>query len=163
MSSTRLDITPLYSEAFSTVADVKVLVAANATAFYPGEPVVRALGAATCTVMATNKPVVATDYVVGIATSASTQTASVAGYAYVKPLSENQVWLIDANDSTAVDTQAEYDALVGDRVLMDLTAGKYTLLTTDGATYGCVIVPLDITEHPGKIAFTFRNGCSPLS
>lgn len=163
MSSTRLDITPLYSEAFSTVADVKVLVAANATAFYPGEPIVRALGAATCTVMATNKPVVATDYVVGIATSAGTQTASAAGNANVKPISPNQIWLIDAKDSTAVDTQAEYDALVGDRVLIDLTSGKYTGLVADGATYGCVIVPIDVTEFPGKIAFTFRNGCSPLS
>lgn len=141
----------------------KCNVAAGADKIYPGEPVARDLGAATVTAMATNKPVVATDYVIGIAASESTQTASVAGTVEVVPLDSQDVFLIAPNSAAAFDTQAEYDALVGDRVLMDLTAGAYTLLATDGATYGCVIQPLDISEHPGKVAFKFRAGVSDVA
>jgi len=141
----------------------RVLVAASATLIYPGDPVTVALGAAVGTSMATNKPVVATDFLAGIAATTSTNTASAAGYVEVVPINSGDVWLISPNDSTAFDTQAEYDALVGDRVLLDLTASKYTILAADGSTYGCVIQPLDITKYPGKVAFSFRAGVSQLT
>ena len=141
----------------------KANVAAGATTIYPGEPVARSLGGVTVTAMATNKPVVATDFLVGIATSTSTQTASVAGTVDYLPLVPGQTYLISPNSAAAWDTQAEYDALVGKRVLIDLTSGSYTILATDGATSGCVIQPLNIATYPGKVAFAFRNGVSDLT
>jgi hypothetical protein len=66
-------------------------------------------------------------------------------------------------------TQSEYDALVGDRVLIDLTGtaaagtATYTILGTDSANNGCVILPLDIAKFPGKVRFAFRNACNYLS
>lgn len=144
-------------------ASKKVNVAAGATAINAGEPVARALGAVTCTAMATSKPVVGTDFLVGIATTNSTQTASVAGSVEVLPLIPNVVYTIRPNVPATWDTQAKYDALVGKRVLIDLTSGNYTILATDGATSGCVIEAADINEIPGRIAFSFRNGVSDLS
>lgn len=108
--------------------------------------------------MATNKPVVGTDYLIGIATSTSTQTASVAGTVDYLPLSPGQIYMISPKVAASWDTQAEYDALVGKRVLIDLTAGAYTILAADGATNGCVISPLDISKYPGKVAFEIRAG-----
>ena len=132
-------------------------VAAGATTINPNEPIARALGAVTCTAMGTNKPVVGTDYLLGISSSTSTQTASAAGKVFYTPLLPGQVWDIQIKVSTDINTQAKYDALVGKRVLIDLTSGAYTLLSADGATYGCVIMPLNIAENPGRVAFAFRN------
>lgn len=139
-------------------------VAAGAAAsINPGEPVDRALGAGVVTAMATNKPVVATDYLAGISTSVSTDTVAAAGYVMVQPLLPGQVWLIAPKVAATFDTQAEYNALIGKRVLIDLTAGVYTILAADGATSGCVIEYLDVSKHPGKVAFSFRAGVSALA
>lgn len=157
------DIKKLNPGVFGTTGTKRYAVAAAATAILPGEPVAKALGGATVTAAATNTPVVATDFFAGIAATASTQTASVAGTVDVYPLIPNEVYLIKPNAPTSWDTQAEYDALVGDRVLIDLTTGSYTILATDGATSGCVIEPLDISLYPGKVAFSFRNGVNYLA
>jgi len=141
----------------------KVNVAASATLIYPGDFVACAPGTIVGSLMATNKPVVGTDYLLGIAVSTSTNTASAAGSVLVAPVDSGDVWLISPNDSTAWDTQAEYDALVGKRVLIDLTSSEYTILASDNSTYGCVIQPLDITKYPGKVAFSFRSGVSTLA
>lgn len=163
-TATRKDIELLTSKNGTGYPGTKrVNVAASATLIYPGDPVTGTLGGAAGTSMATNKPVVATDFLLGIAATTSTNTASLAGYVEVVPINSGDVWLITPNDTTAFDTQAEYDALVGDRVLMDLTSSKYTLLAADGSTYGCVIQPLDITKYPGKVAFSFRAGVSTLT
>ncbi len=154
----------IYDEgAFGYPGDESYVVAASATLIYPGEPVTKALGAAAVTPMATNKPVVATDFLAGIASSTSTNTASADGIVKVTKFQNGMSFLVAPNSTTAFDTQAEYDALVGDRVLMDLTTGTYTLLATDGATNGCVIMPLDIAKYPGKVRFSFRNGVNYLS
>ena len=138
-------------------------VAASATLIYAGEPVTKALGAAVVTPMATNKPVVATDYLAGVAATTSTNTASTAGVVWVTPLVPGVVWTIKPNVAATFDTQAEYDALVGDRVLIDLTTGSYTILAADGATSGCVIEQLEVAKYPGLVAFAFRNGVSYLT
>lgn len=138
-------------------------VAASATLIYPGEPVVRTLGAVVVTKMATNKPVVATDYIVGIAATTSTNTAALAGTVWVYPVTSATTYLMKPNVAATWDTQAEYDALVGKRVLIDYTSPSYTILASDGTTYGAVIQALDITRYPGKVAFAFRAGCSDLS
>jgi len=143
----------------------KCLVAAGAasTIINPGEPVARALGAAVVTQPATNTPVVATDFYVGIAQTASTQTAAAAGTVDVIPINSAVTWLVAPKVTATFDTQSEYDALVGDRVLIDLTAGVYTVLATDGATNGLVIQPLDVAKYPGKVAVAFRAGVSDLT
>ena len=163
MSSTRLDIAQVGAPVFGPAGAIQYNVAASATLIYPGEPVLNALGGVAVTPMATNKPVVATDYLVGIATTTSTNTAGAAGKVYVQPILPGQIWSIDPNSAAAWDTQSEYDALVGKRVLMDLTSGKYTILATDGATYGCVILAKNVKQDPGKVYFTFRAGVSTLS
>ena len=141
----------------------KANVAAAATAILAGEPVARALGAATVTQMATNKPVVATDFLVGIATSNSTQTASLAGTVDYMPLQMGVQYLVNPKVPATWATQALYNALVGARVLIDLTSGAFTALAADGATNGAVVVNLDLARYPGKVAIAFRNGVSDLS
>lgn len=138
-------------------------VALGATKINPGEPVVRALGATSVTAMATNSPQVGTHYVVGIAQTTSTQTASAAGSVQVFPITNGTTYLVKPNVAATWDTQAEYDALVGARVLIDLTAGAYTVLASDAAGNGVVIEPLDVAKYPGKVAVTFRAATSDLA
>jgi len=157
------DITFLENGALSLIGSAKANVAAGATKINPGEPVAMALGGATVTAMATNKPVVATDFMVGIATSTSTQTASVAGTVDYMPLTSGVTYLISPKVAATWDTQAEYDALVGARVLIDLTSSVYTILAADGATYGCVIAPLDVVKFPGKVAFKIRSAVNAFA
>jgi len=163
MSKSVLDIVMVNNSVFGPNNSIPYNVAASATLIYPGEPVVNALGGVAVTPMATNGPVVATDYLCGIAATTSTNTSTAAGKVYVQPILPGQIWAIKPNSAAAFDTQSEYDALVGKRVLLDLTAGKYTILATDGATYGCVILAKDINVDPGLVYFTFRNGVSYLS
>ena len=160
----RGDITFKDEAAFAGQGALRFLVAAGATAILAGEPVSCPLGAVQAAIpMATNNPVVGTIYVAGIAAIDSTQTASVAGYVDCYPVTSAAVFLIAPKVAATFDTQAEYDALVGSRVLLDLTAGVYTILAADGSTYGCVIRPLDVFKYPGKVAFSFRAGASYLA
>lgn len=139
----------------------KAIVAANATTINPGEPVAVSLGAVqVATAMATNKPVVGTDFLAGIATSTSTQTASLAGIVTYFPIQPGITYLIKPKVAATFLTQALYDALVGSRVLIDLTSSSYTLLAADGSTNGCVIAPLEVAKYPGQVAFQFRQAVS---
>ena len=138
-------------------------VAASATLIYPGEPVmVTALGDVVVLKADNNFPVVATDFVVGIAQTTSTNTASLAGTVEVLPMNSATTYLI-APKVALTFTQATYDAIVGKRYLIDLTAGAFTMLAADGATYGCVIQPLDFLKYNGKVAFAFRAGSNYLA
>jgi len=137
---------------------IRYAVAASATIIYPGEPVIQSLGDYVVSKMATNSPTAGTDYVAGVAMSTSTNTALLAGTVDVLPINPTLVWLANPYAPTSWDTQAEYDLLIGDRVLLNLSAGGvFTILATDGTDYGCVIQPLDVKSHPGKIAFSFKN------
>lgn len=149
-----------------TIGTQKFAVAASATVIKSGDPVAKALGNTTGNVvtgLATSKPVVGTDFICGIAVGDSTNTASLAGIVEVMPCTTNMVLLAAPKVAASWDTQAEYDALVGARVTLDLTAGVYTINATDGATGGCVVMPMNITEHPGLVAFSFRGGTSYLA
>ncbi len=150
------DIQILQDGVFGVPGSTKFAVLAGATTILPGEPVSKALSAPSVTALATNTPVVATDFMCGIAASTSTQTASVDGTVQVTVLQPGVVYLIAPTVAASWDTQAEYDASVGNRVLFDLTTGTYTILAADGATYGLVVEPLDISKHPGKVAFSIR-------
>lgn len=123
----------------------------------PGEPVTKVAGAAGVLAAATNAPTT-TLRIVGVATAVSNETASADGTVDIAPSTNGQLWLISPNSAAAWDTQAEYNALCGARVLIDNTAGVYTILATDGASNGCVVEYIDINQFPGKVAFSF----SPL-
>lgn len=138
-------------------------VAASPTLINAGEPVKRTLGAIAVVPCATNAGMVGTDYIVGVATTTSTNTTSAVGTVNVLPLTSGTTFLINPNVSATWDTQAEYDALVGKRMLLDLTSSVYTILATDGSGNGLVVMPLDIAKYPGKVAFAFRAGLSDLA
>lgn len=158
------DITIYDQGSFGYAGDVKFTVAAGAVgSILAGEPVAKALGAAVVTAAATNTPVVATDFFAGIAATTSTDTVAADGTVQVTKLTDGVSYLIAPKVAATWDTQAEYDALVGDRVLLDLTGGVYTILATDGATNGCVVLPLDIKVYPGKVRFAFRSGVNYLA
>ena len=152
------DLQVLKTGSFGEQPAITYAVASGTTAsINAGEPVGKALGATVVATLATNKPVVGTDYLAGVSTTTSTETASAAGTVSVQPLDSRTIYLISPNNAAAWDTQAEYNALVGARVLLDKTSGAYTILATDGANNGCVIEPLDISLYPGKVAFSFRS------
>ncbi len=138
-------------------------VLGSPTIIYAGEPVARALGAVAVSPCATNAGMVGTDYIVGVAATTSTNTTTANGTVNVLPLTSGTTFLINPNVSATWDTQAEYDALVGKRMLLDLTASTYTILATDGAGNGLVVMPLDIKKYPGKVAFAFRAALSDLA
>jgi hypothetical protein len=158
------DIT-LYDESYGYPGDESFAVAASATLINAGEPVLKLSGVsgAVVTPLATNSPQSSASLLTcGIAATTSTNTASVAGIVKVtKPLA-GITYLIAPKVAATFDTQAEYDALVGARVLIDLTAGSYTLLAADNAAYGCVVEPLDISKYPGKVRFSFRPAATYL-
>lgn len=162
------DFTELESNSMGSRGSRTYNVAAAATAILAGEPVVRTLGATTVTRLygtgttGSNAPVTATDFVVGIAQTAGTQTASAAGTVQVLPLSSATTFLANPKTATSWDTQAEYDALVGTRVLIDLASAAYTMLAADSANNGCIVMPLDISKYPGKVAVVFRQALSDV-
>jgi len=122
-----------------------------------GEPVTKVAGAAGVLAAANNAPTT-TLRIVGIAAGTSTETASVAGTVDVIPACTGQLWMISPKVAASWDTQSEYNALCGARILIDNTSGTYTLLASDGASNGCIVEYLDISKYPGKVAFSF----SPL-
>ena len=95
---------------------------------------------------------------VGIAQTTSTNTSSAAGSVNVCPANAGTTWLVNSNNSTSVNTQAKYDALVGHRVLIDYTAGVYTALLSDSALNGFIIQELDVVKFPGKVALSILPG-----
>ncbi len=146
---------------------------AAGTAILAGEPVWQtALGVATVQPAPTSFPDASAHLMVGVAATNSTNTATAAGVVNVVDVNPSLIYLIAPNDTTAWDTQAEYDALVGDRVLINNSAtitttpgnsGSYTLLASDSTNNGCVVQPLDIAKYPGKVAIAFRASCSVLA
>ncbi len=157
----------IYSEgAFGYPGDVGFCVGASSTLINAGEPVAKSLGntaGSVVTPAATNTPVVGTDNYAGIAATTSTNTSTRPGSVKVTQLLPGITYLIAPNVAATFATQALYDALVGARVLLDLTTGTYTILASDGSTNGCVIMPLDVTTFPGRVRFAFRNAVSFLA
>jgi len=146
---------------------------AAGTAILAGEPVfVVALGVSTVQPAPTSFPDASAHLMVGVAATNSTNTASAAGTVDVVEVNPSLTYLIIPTTAATWDTQSEYDALVGDRVLIANSAtvtstpgnsGSYTLGASDSTNNGCVVRPLDIAKYPGKVAISFRAGCSYLS
>lgn len=149
-----------------------ITVIASVGLINPGEPVLIVAGAsAVLPNQATNLLTLPSPFVpysvtgtglLGIAETISTNTSSTAGSVDFLPVTSGTVYLINANSSAAVATQALYDALVGHRVLIDLTSGSYTMLATDSALNGSIIRPLNVFKFPNKIAFSFVDGVSAM-
>jgi len=149
---------------------------AAGTLIYAGEPVqIRAVGNVVVEPSLTSTPVVSgtagvEGLFVGIATTNSTNTASAAGSVYVIPTNSDITYLGNPDVAATWDTQAEYDALVGKRVLLKNsvtvsatpTSGTYTVLASDSASNGVSVQAMNILEHPGKVAIAFRKGTSNL-
>lgn len=154
-------------------AGARLYNVASGTPIYAGEPVqVRTLSTPTVVQPALdNFPDASAHFGVGVAATSSTNTTSAAGEVWVTPINSALDYLITPSDTTAWDTQAEYNALVGARVVIDNsvtvtatpTSGTYTLLASDSANNGCVVQPLDIFKYPGKVAFAFRSTVSYLT
>lgn len=155
----------------------KLYNVAAGTAILAGEPVSnKAVGDVAPSAMGTNLPVCSTSagvegLFVGIAATDSTNTASAAGTVYVVPANPAITYLGNPDVAASWDTQAEYDALVGKRVLIKnsttVTAtpqnvGSYTVLASDSANNGVTVMAMDISKHPAKVAIAFRAGTSNL-
>jgi len=145
---------------------------AAGTPIYAGDPVqVVTLSTPTVVVPAlTNTPDASAHLYVGIAATNSTNTATAAGFVDVFPVSSKDVILGNPDTAATWDTQAEYDALVGARVLIKNsvtvsatpTSGTYTVLATDSTNNGCVVQPLNVFKTPGKVAFCSRDSTNYL-
>lgn len=157
------DITLLADAAFGAVGSRPHKVQSGAVAtINPGELVLKDLGSPYVVAWGNTsaKPVVATDFIAGLSTTTSTDTVAANGSVDIMPIDPKMVFLISPSVAATWDTQTEYDALVGDRVLLASSSvgGAQTILATDGATNGLVVQPLDITKYPAKVAFSIRAG-----
>ena len=138
---------------------LKYAVASGTTAsIKAGEPVEKLAGAAYAKLAVTNFPT-ATERVVGIAVSASNETASADGTVDVVPVTNGLILMGNPDVASTWNTQAKYNALVGSRVLIKLATGVFTVLASDGAGNGCIVEYLDISKYPGKVAFSFSPLC----
>lgn len=167
------DVLVYKDPAFGAIGSSTRQVASGTTSsINAGEFVLVALGAQAVTAWTAGsaaKPVVATDFVAGLAMSTSTETTTLAGTVEVMPLVPGQQFLVNPLVAATfgqgtTPSQTTYNALVGDRVLLNCSAGGVqTLLAVDGATSGFVIQDLDIQKYPGKVAIAPRNGLSQLT
>lgn len=123
-----------------------------------GEPVEKLAGAANVKALVTNSPT-ATNRIVGVASSVSNETSTASGVVQVIPATNGQIWMIAPKVAATWATQSAYNALVGSRVLIDLTTGIYTILAADGAGNGCIVEYLDISKYPGQVAFSWSPLC----
>ena len=155
----------------STLNDVKIKssvaplptwewqVDASATLIYPGDPVkLSSAGSPLVIKLADNEPVIGTTtQVVGLAATQSTNTSAVAGTVKVYIPVPGTIYSCKATTVANVDTAAELNALVGDRVLFDLNTATFTVDENAGdtATSGIQIVGGDYAN--GDIYFIFRS------
>lgn len=149
---------------------------AAGTPIFAGEPVqIRAVGNVVVEPNLTSTPVVSgtagvEGLFVGVAATNSTNTTAAAGTVLVTPIQSTITYIGNPDVAASWDTQAEYDALVGKRVLLKNsvtitatpTSGTYTVLASDSAANGCSVQAMNIIEHPGKVAIAFRTGTSNL-
>ena len=150
------DIVPFRPPVFGIPGTTTYNVSPSATVINAGEFVLKTDGSGgnVVTAFQTNKPVIGTDYIAGLAVTSSNQTTTVSGTIEVMEISPNMIFLANPKVAATWATQTLYDALVGYRVLLDVTSSVTTILAANGAINGCVVRELDITKYPGKVAFS---------
>ncbi len=139
----------------------------NTTVIKAGEPVspavagIAGLNSTAVIAAVTSSPILSTTsgFIawVGIAANTSTQTTTAEGTVDVYPLIPGTTYLVAPLTASSWNTQAKYNALVGSRVLIDLTGTTYTIAATDSYVNGLVVMPLDISKYPGKVAFQIKR------
>jgi hypothetical protein len=161
-------LTPVADKSVST--HIYLVAPGTTSSINAGEFVIKGLGvnkyAAAFTASQALQPGTGTDYIAGFAMSTSTETSTATGYVEVMELNRSQVFL--GNPKTAANfgltagsqSQATYNAQVSKRVLIDVTSGVHTVLSTDSANNGLVIEYSDVTQYPGKVAFSLRDALS---
>jgi hypothetical protein len=82
--------------------------------------------------MADAKPLVGTDYLIGIATTESTDTAAAAGYVDVAVLKGGEMLSILAKSASAMNTAAKIKAIANDFLVFDLAGTAWTIDTATG-------------------------------
>jgi hypothetical protein len=122
----------------------------------PGEPVDKLVGANGVKAMP-NAATPGTDFVVGVSASVSTETSTTSGLVQVVPAAPGQQFMIAPAVPATFATQAGYNAQIGKRVQFQLSAGVYTLLTTDLTQNMCQIEYLDVVRYPGMVAFSWNT------
>jgi len=173
------DFTLLSSEGAMSGRGARLYNVAAGTPILAGEPVQHAaVGDVAVQPSHTSTPVVGTSGVeglfVGIAATNSTNSTTVAGTVNVIPVDSHQTWLVNPAVAASFDTQAEYDALVGKRVLIqngaeklayvaNSNAGTYSVLASDSAANGVVIMAMNVKDNPGKVAVAFRGRVGDLA
>ena len=138
--------------------------AGRASAINVGELVFKTLGSQYVTAWTPGgaasavKPQFGTDYLAGLATSTSTETTTADGVVDVMPIVPGMTFLVAPGTVATWDTQAEYDALVGDRIKLNYSAaGVITALATDYFYNGAIVEPLDIAKHPNRVRFSLTQ------
>lgn len=161
----RNDIKIVDTAGLNVVPSREWLAEAAATAMLAGEPVkAKTAGSKYAIPLADAEPVIGTTTaVLGIAASDSTATASADGKLSVYLPLPGVTFSAKAKTASAADTQAEIDALVGKRVLLDLTGSTYTVDTAaaDNAANDILIVGGDFATS--SIYFQFRGSGTILN
>lgn len=140
------DVRILNAGSGNVIPSIKFLAEAAATQMLAGEPVkAKSAGSKYAIPLADAEPVIGTTtMVIGIAATTSDATASADGSVFVYDASGNPgtVYSAKAKSAAAADTESEINALIGKRVLFDLTSSTYTIDTAavDGNTNGLIIV-----------------------
>ena len=116
----------------------------NTTVINPGEPCkISATDREYAVILADAEPIDGTTTnFLGVAATASTQTASADGEVYLHKPVAGLIYACKAKSAAAADTQAEIDEIIGDQILFDLTGTTFTVdtATAHNANNGCVIV-----------------------
>lgn len=104
--------------------------------------------------------------IVGLAASDGTQTVAADGYIDVYMPLSGIVYEAYATTAANVNTQAEIDALVGDRVGIDVSAtteaGDWTLDEDEGETQALAFVILGGDPNKQTLKFAIRHGATFL-
>ena len=138
---------------------------AGATDILAGEPVkLKAAGSPYVIPLADGDLTIGTDTaMVGIAAADSTHTASADGTVEVIMPRSAMVYKMAADTAANVDTEAEIKALQGDRVVMLLGSGTYTLDEDAGDGVNNAFYIVGGNPSTGELYFTIRNDATFLS
>lgn len=143
---------------------IKKQVASGTTAsIVNGTPVMATLGSRYVSAFTSGTPIVGTDIIAGFAQSNSNETTTASGSVDVEKINNQQIFLglMDSSYASTITTQAQYNALVGKRVVFGTATINgvvvETIMATDGATHGLVIEDMDYLANPGKVAYSIRT------